>query len=90
MKDSASGFWTKLFSDMPEGSIVLFVDNDSEKFLTYFDALAFSSKMEVIDEGAEKMVPSHDEQKAELGAYMEKFSVQPRMKATLAWRILRK
>ena len=89
-KDSASGFWTKLFSDMPEGSIVLFVDNDSEKFLTYFDALAFSSKMEVIDKGAEEMIPSHDEQKAELGAYMEKFSVQPRMKAKLAWRILRK
>ncbi len=84
-KDAVAYFHT-LFSNVPQGAAMLFIDNNSSEFITWFDGLAAQHKLGIKEkfEGTMKMPMA--EEKKDLKEYYDKFG-SPKLQADLAYRI---
>lgn len=86
-----SEFWKELFKSAKSGSLFVYVDNGSDSFNQYFDNLCQQAGLETILSGSnKKFTPSYAEQASELKEYKDKFSHNPKIQATLSYRVLRK
>lgn len=95
LKDESSKFFNHLFAEIPENSIVLFIDNNSDEFLDWFDDLCKSSLLVPIQSKCCLMrLEDSEEQKTDLGIYYQKFgkieNCRPKLTANIGYRICKK
>ena len=84
-------FWSKLFREAKSGALFLYDDNGHADFNDHFDAQWKSAGLECIISGDNSAwTPRFSEQSSDLGRYRSKFGQQPRLKAYLSYRVLRK
>ena len=79
-------YYNTLFSSARRGSHFLFIDNRNRDFYGWFDDLAKTNGLTIIEanECTHKMDPS--EEKQDLGEYYGKFSA-PKIQADIAYRV---
>jgi hypothetical protein len=82
-------FWKRVFERARAGAMFLYNDNDSPRFTDYFDELCNGAKLQTIYASRSIKTPSPWEQKDGLAHYLELFG-PPKLKAQLAYRLLRK
>jgi hypothetical protein len=92
-KDRIVGaFWTKLFDEAKVGAKFLYVDNGHDDFNNYFDA--FWNDRDDIDclykSDNTWTTPRYSEQSDDLGEYKSKFNHNPKLKAMISTRLLKK
>ena len=88
-RDKAEPFFKHLFKNMKPGALLLYVDNNAPCFTDWFDELANSNGLHMLeaDEAVEKMTV--DEEKKALGKYLKKFGAV-KLQADAAYRICKK
>lgn len=86
-----STFWKTLFKNAKSGALFLYDDNGHDSFNNYFDVLWKAEGLKCIVEATNSWVwPRGNEQKSELGDYLNKFGQQPKLKTPLSYRVLQK
>jgi hypothetical protein len=90
VRDRASDYFAALMASMKPGALLLYVDNNDSRFTDWFDGLARAAGLEVVKSGAGfDQMPLHEE-KSDLEPYYSKFNPDPKLKANIAYRIVRK
>lgn len=89
LRDSANEYFDNLFEQAKLGSLFLFVDNNNPEVYGWFDRLAQIHNINMIESNETQMRIPFDEQKSDLGIYIEKFTY-PKLGANVAYRIGRK
>jgi hypothetical protein len=88
-RTKANTYFHELFANVAPGSHVLFIDNNSSEFYSWFDQLANAHGFKIVESGeGEASLPVHEE-KTDLGIYYQKFGC-PKIKANISYRIARK
>ena len=88
-KEEAEPFFVHCMSQMKKGSLLLFIDNNSPKFVDWFDGLAKAQNFDWLSNGTGNMSFSIDEEKTDLGIYFKKFD-WPKRTSDAAYRVLKK
>lgn len=88
-REEADEYFSNLFSQAKSESLFLFVDNNKAEFYDWFDKLAENHNIKIIDKDETIMNVPFDEQKSDLGIYLEKFDY-PKLRANVAYRIAKK
>jgi hypothetical protein len=90
VRDRANDYFAALMANMKPGALLLYVDNNDSRFTNWFDGLASNAGLEVVhsESGWEGM--PYEEQKTHLQPYYNKFTPDPKLKANIACRIVRK
>ncbi len=87
----AKPFFDQLVSDMPSGSMVLYIDNSSHQFTQYAESIFSSSKFEILlDETKERLLPGSSEQTSDLEPYKSQFERSPKVTSQATVRVWRK
>jgi SAM-dependent methyltransferase len=89
IRDQAEPFFDHCLSQMKPGSLLLFIDNNSPKFVQWFDALAAKHNLKPVHVHEKKLAFSNSEEKTDLGVYYKKFG-WPKRESDAAFRIMRK
>ncbi|AUX31907.1 MULTISPECIES: hypothetical protein [Sorangium] len=89
-RDRAQPYFEHIFASAKPGAMFLFIDNNSDMFVDWFDGMASRAGMEVLDAGRGVQKMPRDEQMSVLQKYMDKFATAARLTANLAYRVLRK
>lgn len=89
LRDSADEYFANLFNQAKKGSLFLFIDNNNSQFYNWFDQLAKNHKINILISKETKRNMPFDEDKSDLGKYVDKFS-SPKLTANVAYRIGRK
>jgi SAM-dependent methyltransferase len=89
LRESAEEYFATIFSKAKPGSFFLFIDNNAAQFYNWFDALAKTHNIKIIDSGERKEWLPYHEEKSDLGIYFQKFS-SPKITANIAYRIGKK
>jgi hypothetical protein len=86
-------FFENLLNNVPEGTLLIFIDNNLPPVYNWFDNLMDEQDWEVLDsyEGTKK-IEDRFEQKTDLGEYWDNFGAYNSMKlsANIAYRVYRK
>jgi hypothetical protein len=95
VRDKASIFFNNFFEKIPDGSLVLFIDNNSKEFIEWFDEMSSQNFVVPIRAKSENVIlEDHSEQKTDLGIYYQKFSnienCRPKLTANLVYRVCKK
>lgn len=86
-----TSFWDRVFSEAKSGAIFLYDDNGSDQFNDYFDGLWKKHGLEpLVVVTNTRITPRFSEQSSELGEYKAKFGYNPKLKAQISYRVLRK
>ena len=86
-----SAFWQTLFREAKSGALFLYDDNGHDAFNNYFDTQWKKAGLQCEVEATNQIFwPSSNEQKSDLGDYLNKFGQQPKLKTPLTYRVLRK
>jgi hypothetical protein len=85
----ADEYFTNLFGQAKSGSLFLFIDNNHHTFYSWFDDLAKTYNIKIINRGEGKEWLPYHEEKSDLGIYFQKFS-SPKITANIAYRIGKK
>jgi hypothetical protein len=88
-REEADEYFSNLFSQAKSESLFLFVDNNKAEFYDWFDKLAENHNIKIIEKDETIMNVPFDEQKSDLGIYLEKFDY-PKLRANVAYRIAKK
>ncbi|HXC28843.1 MAG TPA: hypothetical protein VNV38_12880 [Stellaceae bacterium] len=84
-------FWQELFNNAKSGAMFIYTDNGSDRFNDYFGKQCEKAKLkEILCRDNTEIIPSFSEQSSELAAYSKKFDHNPKIKATMTLRVLRK
>lgn len=86
LRGQAEPYFNALFSGMPQGAAVVFIDNNSHSFVSWFDGLASANGVTIHDHFSGTMQMPWDEEKSDLGEYFTKFG-SPKLQSNLAYRI---
>jgi hypothetical protein len=86
LRNLADEYFANLFSQAKPGSLFLFIDNNHHTFYSWFDNLAKTHNIKIIDKGEGKQWLPYHEEKSDLGIYFQKFS-SPKITANIAYRI---
>jgi hypothetical protein len=90
VRRKSQAFFVELMAKMKPGALMLYVDNNDSRFTDWFDGLVEAAGLEVVKSGAGvETLPSHEE-KSDLEPYYTKFKTDPKLRADVAYRILRK
>lgn len=91
LRDKAEPFFSNLFGNAKQSSLMLFVDNNNKDFpYGWFDELVAKHNWKVIKSGkGELKMDDWSEEKSDLGDYYKKFG-SPKLTANVAWRICQK
>jgi hypothetical protein len=90
LKDQAEPFFVHCMSQMKTGALLLFIDNNSPRFVEWFDGLAKQHDFEWILSKSSQMAFENIEEKTDLGIYLKKFGWILKRESNVAYRILRK
>lgn len=82
-------YFATLFAQAKPGALFLFIDNNHSEFYGWFDNLAETYNIEIIKKNESNFILPTDEEKSDLGVYLEKFSY-PKIRANIAYRIGKK
>ncbi len=83
-------FFSKVFAGAKSGALFLYVDNNNSQFYSWFDELARTHSLSVLQHDETWMyMNDYSEEKKDLAKYWEKFG-NPKIKANIAFRICRK
>lgn len=83
--------WGEIFDSAKTGALFLYIDNGHDAFTSYFDTQWKAAKPKPLVSGDdERWTPRYSEQASDLGDYRKKFGVEPKIKAQLSYRVLRK
>lgn len=86
-----SKFWSTLFQGAKPGALFVYDDNGHTDFNNYFDAQWRAADLRcLITRDNSSLTPRYSEQAANLGDYLGKFGQQPKLRAHLSYRVLRK
>ena len=86
-----SAFWASLFKNAKPGALFLYIDNGTDDFNKYFDALwKKAGLISLIAVDNTRWTPRHTEQASVLAAYKAKFGEMSKLQGTLSVRVLRK
>lgn len=88
-RNEAQAYFESLFSNVKQGAVLLFVDNNDSRFVGWFDQLAATHGLQAVENGTEDSRMPLDEDKEDLEPYLTKFG-PPKLKADIAWRVLQK
>jgi len=84
-------FLDTLFAESKSGALFLYDDNGHDHFTEYFDDIWKAAGLELlVASDSKEITPRYSEEKSELGDFLTKFGQQPKLKTTLAYRVLRK
>ncbi|MBF2066062.1 MAG: hypothetical protein IGS39_16835 [Calothrix sp. C42_A2020_038] len=86
LRHLANEYFDNLFSQAKPKSLFLFIDNNHHQFYSWFDDLAKTHNIKIIDKGEGSNSLPSDEEKLDLGIYFQKFS-SPKIRANIAYRI---
>lgn len=90
-RDQAQPFFAQMISDMPPGSIVLYIDNSSDEFTNYAESVFTSVLFELIhSETKERLMPGGAEQTSDIEPYKTKFGRTPKIQSNASVRIWKK
>lgn len=90
LRDKAEPFFSNLFENAKQGSLMLYVDNNNQAFYGWFDQLVSNDNWKVLKSGCGKLkMDDWSEEKSDLGEYYKKFG-SPKIEADVAWRICKK
>jgi SAM-dependent methyltransferase len=90
LRKDADGYFNALFANMKPGAVLLFVDNNSPEFHGWFDELAKAHKLQFLEVGGGVMqLPTHEE-KGDLEPYKTRLKRDPKLRADVAWRVVKK
>ena len=89
LRESADDYFNNLFRQAKVGAVFLFVDNNNPNFYNWFDKLAMTHNIDIIERKECRMNMPLNEEKSDLGRYFIKFN-NPRLTANVAYRIARK
>lgn len=92
LREQAAPYFAELFSRPSPGSKILFIDNNSNSFVTWFDQLCQTHGWRQLYVNAGTIVIDYSEEKTDLEPYYSKFaSVRPpRTRANTAIRVVEK
>lgn len=86
LREKANEYFINLFNKAKSGSLFLFVDNNDPEFYDWFDELAETHNIEIIKSQEERITVPSEEEKLDLGKYLDKFN-SPKLTARVAYRI---
>lgn len=86
MRESAEAFFRNLFRKARQGALFLYVDNSSNIFTDWFDALTAEAGLDVLESDSGVMSIETDEEKSALGIYYSKFKF-PKLTANISYRV---
>jgi hypothetical protein len=86
----ADGFWEELGKEAKKSSLLLIIDNNSDDFKDFVKKRVIADQWTVVANEEEKLTPSSDEQKTDLGDYLTRFAFSPKLKGNLVYWVLRK
>ena len=89
IKEQAEPFFDHCISQMKKGSLILFIDNNSPRFVQWFDALVKKHGLQPVYVGEKKLAFSNNEEKTDLCIYFKKFG-WPKRESDAAFRIMKK
>jgi len=90
-RDKAAPFFNHFMSQMKQGSMLIYIDNGDDLFFNWFDKIADNNYLKrVLSEDYYSLGLSNNEQKRDLEPYLSKFSNNPKINSTVAYRIMRK
>jgi SAM-dependent methyltransferase len=89
VRDKAMPYFENLFRSMKPGAFILYIDNNAPTFTDWFDSLASKHGLKVVAADTLVIEMTYDEQKKDLGDYLEKFG-PVKLKADVAYRVLKK
>lgn len=91
VRDQAVPFFRHMFDNAKKGALFLYVDNASSHFFDWFDEQVQGCGLEVISSmnDATEWLPG-DEDKADLREHFQRMPGYPKLKANVAYRILKK
>lgn len=92
IKEKAENYFIHLFTHIPEGSYVLFVDNDSFVFVDWFDTMTKHFHLEIVNEKSGYMqFEDPGERRTDFGKYYQKFcnldNCRIKTSAQIAYRV---
>ena len=89
LRTKADSYFNALMSSMQKGALMLFVDNNDSRFVDWFDGLAKTNGLKVLEQGSGTLTMPMDENKKDLEPYFTKFG-HPKLQADVAWRVVQK
>lgn len=89
LNPGADEFFENVFESVKPGALVFFLDNNLSDVYGWFDDLALSNNMEIIDCCETTMWTTHDEQKIDLHPYYGRFQ-DPKLRSQISYRVARK
>lgn len=89
-KDAARDYFAQLMTRAKSGSLFLFVDNDRPSFYGWFDELAQEHSLVTLYGASEITKMPTDEEKRDLEPYRSWLNHEPKLSASIAWRVYRK
>ena len=90
-KDAARPFFENLFAKAKQGAMFLFIDNSYSGFYSWFDDTWKAAGLTLVafNDSVTMQVPT-DEEKKDLGQHYQIMSGQPKLQASIAYRVLQK
>ena len=88
-RDAAEAFFEHFFKNLNKGSLIAFIDNNTEDIFSWFDA-HMEDGYEILASGEDIWFASADEQKSSVKKYMALLAHTPRIKGDIAYRVVRK
>ncbi|WDI40476.1 hypothetical protein [Bremerella sp. P1] len=89
LREQANAYFETLMGSAKSGALMLYVDNNSPGFASWFDELATRHDWAIVaaDQGMQNL--PFEEEKTDLRPYIDKFD-PPKIRADVAYRIARK
>jgi hypothetical protein len=89
MREEAEPFFVNLLASMKLGACLLFVDNNDSRFKDWISGLADAAGLKLVSEDDGEKCMGYDEQKSDLGEYMDLFG-SPKIRGNATFRVWRK
>ena len=89
LREPAAAYFETLMRSAKPGALMLYVDNNSSEFTTWFDKLARDHGWTILSKACGDHQLPFEEEKSDLAPYINKFT-PPKIRANIAYRVARK
>ena len=90
LAEKAEPFFEHFLAQMKSGAVLLFIDNNSDPFVEWFDSMVARYDFDCLEAKTMTMAFTPDEEKDDLGVYLKKFGWILKRSGNVAFRVLRK